>query len=594
MSLFSSYAGRILQERFTASIDSTEWDEGLIRTDGPGHTRAVSKLERTHAGRPTAAYYAAAILCGELNEAFGSDILQALRSLQIADETSTYNGAFLWYREETQVSDSNAAFFTLMPLVCLALCKPEAIPAGHRKQLEEMMRLALRWFARETEHPSLYYPNKIVSDGALYMAMAHLLEENGHYEKAVRFFERWSAYTTDRGWGWGENISPGYIRIVVTGLRLACLTLREEHAGLRERLQAHMDTLLSYNAFHGDHEFVPAIRSYNFEGHTRQSSLMLRLAGVIDSDSALLYRKEGLWNWINFYLLFERELELPPQQAAQPVPRERKEHVFDGSYATSWIGHHGRLGSLNRFPVIPGSYQWPTWGLAWQTFPVSFSVNEEQISYLRWLIREGDYVRSHPAKSYGDNYLSPALFRESYYPDIQLRSAQHENALVVVRSMSGIHHVFAEAADEWMVKRFTGTVTSYESGAGVSWIVLHFAAADVAIAALNGISSDMRRRGTIKPEVEREEDQLRIRQVLYRGEETVHHFARLETGWAVVHFDRRLAGDELHRRLDRLSITDRSFQDGEVPRAAHDELREIRLFDGTDCLTELRIDPYTL
>lgn len=592
--LLTSYTGQILQERFIASISTTQWDEGLIRTEGPGHTRAVSKLERTHAGRPTAAYYAAAVLCGQIDEAFGSDILRALRSLQIADNASHYNGAFLWYREESQVSDSNAAFFTLMPLVCLMLSKPERIPAGQRKQIEDMMRLALRWFGHETEHPSLYYPNKIVSDGALYMAMAHLLEDDGHYGKAVQFFERWSAYTTDRGWGWGENISPSYIRIIVTGLRLACLTLRGEQAGLRERLQAHMDTLLAYNAFHGNREFVPAIRSYNFEGHTRQESLMLRLAGVTSSDPVQLYRKEGLWNWVNFYLLFERELEQPPQPTPLTVPRQRRERVFDESYATSWIGHYGSLGSLNRFPVIPGSYQWPTWGLAWQTFPVSFSASGEQISYLRWFIREGDCIRSHPAKSYGDNYLNPALFRESYYPDIQLRSAQHENALVVVRSMNGIHHQFAEAADEWMVKRFTGNVSSYESETGVIWIVLHFEATDVAIAALGGISSDMNRRGAIKAELEREEDQLRIRQVLYRGEESLHHIARLETGWAVVHFDQKLAEAELHRRLNRLRIEDRSFQDGEVPRAAHDELREIRLFDGSDCLTELRIDPYTL
>lgn len=589
-----SFGETILHEHFTKTASRYIWDDGLIRSDSPGHTKEVSKLEQTHAGRVSSAYYAAAVLCGQMDEAFGSEILRALRALQIVDDSSSYNGAFLWYREETQVSDSNAAFFTLMPLVCVVMCKPDRISVGHRRQIDEMLRQALNWFAHETEDPSLYYPNKIVSDGALYAAMSHLLGEPGHYGKAVRFFERWSAYTSNRGWGWGENVSPGYIRIIVTALRLACMALRPEQAGLRARLQAHMDELLSYNAFHGDHEFVPAIRSYNFEGNTRQNGLMLRLIGATASDNGQLFRKEGLWNWVNFTLLFERELEHPPQPVSLPVPRRRKERVFDDSYATSWIGHTGRLGSLNRFPVIPGSYQWPTWGLAWQTFPVSFSVDDEQISYLRWFIREGDHIRSHPAKSYGENYLSPALFRESYFPDIQLRSAQHENVLVVVRSMSGVHHHFSEAADEWMVKRFKGSVSSYESEAGVSWMVLHFGAADVAVAALRGISSDMGKRGVLKPELERDGDQLTIRQVLYRGEEKLHHITRLETGWAVVHFDQKLAEAELHRRLDRLRIEDRSFRDGEVPRAPHDELREISLFDGDDRLIELRIDPYTL
>lgn len=589
-----SYGESMLHDYFAGPADRHIWDDGLIRSNKPGHTRAVSKLDQTHDGRTSAAYYAAAVLCGRLDEAFGSEILRALRALQIVEESSPHNGAFLWYREETQVSDSNAAFFTLMPLVCLAMCKPERLSAGHRRQIDEMMRQALHWFAHETEHPSLYYPNKIVSDGALYAAMSHLLGDRGHYSQAVRFFERWSGYTSKRGWGWGENISPDYIRIIVTGLRLACLTLRQEQAELRAQLQAHMEALLSYNAFHGDSEFVPAIRSYNFEGHTRQYSLLLRLNGGTASDAKQLFRKEGLWNWVNFTLLFERELERLPQPAKLPVPRQRKERVFDDAYATSWIGHTGRLGSLNRFPVIPGSYQWPTWGLAWQTFPVSFSIDDEQISYLRWFVREGDKVRSHPAKSYGENYLSSALFREAYYPDIQLRSVQHENVLMVVRSMSGVHHQFSELADEWMVKRFKGSASTYRSEAGVSWIVLHFEKADVAIAALAGLTSDMGRRGVIEPVLEREGEQLIVRQVLYRGEEKLHHIARLETGWAVVHFDQKLAEAELHRRLDRLRMEDRSFQDGEVPRAPHDELREIRLFDGDSRLVELRIDPYGL
>lgn len=596
MMLKLSYAEQILHEQMAQAASSSRWDDGLIRSEGPGHTKAVSTLTCTHAGRPTAAHYAASVLCGTMDEALGGDVLRALGSLQIADASSPYYGAFLWYREETQVSDSNAAFFTLMPIVCLALCKPELIPSAHRPLIDGMLRRALPWFERETANPSLYYPNKIVSDGALYAALAHVLGEAEHADKAERFLQRWSDYTTKRGWGWGENVSPGYIRIIVAGLRLACLALGPEQSGLRAQLQSHMETLLDYNAFHGDHEFVPAIRSYNFEGHTWQHSLMLRLIGIADAEPERLYRKEGLWNWVNFTLLFERELDAPPQPSVQSVPRARRERVFDDSYATSWIGQNGRLGSLNRFPVIPGSYQWPTWGLAWQTFPVSFSVDREQVSYLRWFIREGERIRSHPAKSYGDNYLNPALFREPYFPDIQLRSVQRDHMLLVVRSMKGIHNQFAEAADEWMVKRFRGTVSRYGSKNGTEWVVLHFNAADVAIAALNGICPliQANRRGPVRAEWEQEDGQLRVRQVLVRGEEQPHHFARIETGWAVVHFDQRLDEAELHRRLDRLRIEDRSFQDGEVPRASHDELREIRLYDGDALMAELLIDPYAL
>ncbi|MFD2880911.1 hypothetical protein ACFTAO_41190 [Paenibacillus rhizoplanae] len=55
--------------------------------------------------------------------------------------------------------------------------------------------------------------------------------------------------------------------------------------------------------------------------------------------------------------------------AALPVPRIREERIFDASRAYTWIGQHTRLGSINRFPVMPGSYQHPSWGAGLAELP---------------------------------------------------------------------------------------------------------------------------------------------------------------------------------------------------------------------------------
>src|SRR5690606_38053892 len=122
-------------------------------------------------------------------------ILRALAELQITDPTHPQYGGFRWYREETQINDTNAAFFIIMPLITLQLSHPEVISVSQLQVLKEMLTHASAWFSHECREPILYYPNKIISDGAMLLAISAIMQEEKYYQEGVQFFENWNGYT---------------------------------------------------------------------------------------------------------------------------------------------------------------------------------------------------------------------------------------------------------------------------------------------------------------------------------------------------------------------------------------------------------------
>lgn len=166
---------------------------------------------------------------------------------------------------------------------------------------------------------------------------------------------------------------------------------------------------------------------------------------------------------------------------------------------------------------MPGSYQHPTWGLGWQSFPVSFSVKDQQVSYLRWYVDDSTAVRTHPAEDYRTAYLMPALFAKPLYPEVKTRSAQQANALVVVRSMTRLHNRAAEIADEWVIHRYDGEVERVVNAAGDrEWLVLRYPGCAVAVTALSGICAGAEARAAQPVTVVREEGRIRLRRPLFR------------------------------------------------------------------------------
>ena len=570
-------------ELFRDVTAGIEFTDGLAKQNGPGHTLEVAGLSCCHVGRLTADIYAAGIVAGEISEPQGIEMLRAIRLLQIDAPGDHQHGAFLWYREETRVRDTNAAFFTLVPLAILRLKYAELIPDPQGRLVDTMLRAGGEWFTRQCAEPSLYYPNKIMSDGALLIAIGSVLEHEAFYSAGGDFFERWLEYTERRGWGWGENISLGYLGVIFKALELACLALRPAETDLEVKLRGHMRALGEILRFHDGQEFVPTIRSYNFDGQVVRSSPLWRMVGV---DSGAEEKSIGsLMNTVLF-----GDSVVIAEENRPPVPRTREVKVFDAATSYSWIGHNARLGSLTRFPVMPGSYQWPTWGLGWQSFPVSFSVAQEQVSFLRWSVIERGHHRFHPTEDKSKTYLDPALFGEKYYPEVTTRSSQSQSALVAVRAMVGVHNSASSIVDEWVVNRFVGELHDCQSKDARRWIVLQYASSAVMITALAGIDSLREGRESATIRVVQDVDKLRLQLVLFEGDETVVHHPRLEAAWCVVIID-EAPGDVLDL-VESVKITDESFSDHEVPRASYAEIREItaRVAGGPVC--RLRIDPH--
>lgn len=579
---------------FNAKRNELMWKDGLIVIQEPAHlSRELAHTTGCRPGRESAEYYAAGIALGEVNSQEGMVILRELRKMQVTDPEDSRYGAFYWYMEDTRSINANAAFFILMALVGLRLTRPNRIPAEHIPFQNEMMASALHWFTKECSHPILYYTNKILSDGALLLAIASLTDSEEHYRLALNFFARWEDYTERRGWGWGENCSVTYIRVILDALQTACIVLEQvsEQSGLHDRLRRRFHQLLDYVRFHGRHEFIPTIRSYNFAGNSKNGHLIWLLAGIPphqgeESGSLNLIRE------INTLLLFENELI--GEHIVSPVPRTRSESIFDGSQAYTWIGKHGRMGSINRFPVMPGCYQQDSWGLGWQSFPVSFCAENERVAYLRWFVKGHGLVRTHPAVSQPDGYLNTALFQGTCHPNVQTDAAQEENFLLVVRSLANVHHSVEEIADEWLLHRFEGKLELLDidmQGTIRQWVVLQYGASSVAITALDGIAADYNKRAGISVAISQEQEQLRIRQVLYAGEERMVSRPRLETGWGVVFIDEPIDRVALVSLLSGIQLNDEYVFDVEIPREEHIKKREISLCIEGNKKVSLTVDP---
>ncbi|MEK4004345.1 hypothetical protein [Paenibacillus sp. FSL H3-0333] len=582
----------ILEQSWAAATENILVEEGLVRYNWPGHTRQISQLAYCHEARFSAGYYAYGTLLGRLEEQAGLEMLVAIAGLQFTDPEHPDYGGFLWYREEKVIQDSNAAFFILMPLITVRLCKPEVFPASHLEVMQRMFGHAAAWFSRECRTPELFYPNKTMSDGAMLLAIAHFLDEPEYLQTASGYFARWAEYTGRRGWGWGENISLVYQGVMMNALRIACFVLQQHDRELSGQLSERMDTLKSILVFHDGEELVPTIRSYNFRGETERPSLLWVIAGVTGLDR--LAEQTFSLNDVAALLLFEEELlQGGDPLAALPVPRMLEERIFDASRSYTWIGQHTRLGSINRFPVMPGSYQHPVWGLGWQSFPVSFSVKDQQVSYLRWYVDDSASVRTHPAEDYRTAYLMPALFAEPLYPEVETRTAQQANALVVVRSMTRLHNRAAEIADEWVIHRYDGEVERVVNAAGDrEWLVLRYPGCAVAVTALKCIAAGADARAALPVTVVREEGRIRLRQVLYSGSGSMLAQARLEAGWAVVCLDEAAESADIQKLLDTVTVEDTLRDDREVPREPWALVRSIVLTAGHQPPVQLNVDPY--
>lgn len=441
-----------LTARLTRRFAETKFDGGFALA-GRGHTRAAAKCDVTHCGRDTAAWYAFGREHGLLSDDQASAMLAAIESLEETDPASPRFGCMRWYAEEPAIEDTNGAFFVQMPLAVLLTVHPECVPDAERETILRILGRGARWFARETERGPMHYPNKILSDGAMTLALARLTGDGALYRAGCAFFARWLRFTREGGWGWGENLSIGYNAVILSAMELARRSLAPGEAEMAAELQSLMDGQLDLFRFFDGHELTPAIRNYNYGGAERIVSPVFNLAGVAGNGLDAL--PTNVWDAETLLSLFGGALYRDGADYAArglahtlPVPRTRVTHVWAENEAVSWIGRGGSLGTLNNFPVYPNCYQHRTWGLGWQCMPLCAAVYGAGVLYARWVVEGDGWVRIHPKHC----YLSPALFEgDEPYPAVRTRSRQAGNAALTFRVMQDVDREARRISDEWYI-----------------------------------------------------------------------------------------------------------------------------------------------
>lgn len=585
----------IYKQIFSLIEKNAVFDNGLLRTgkERP-HTKEVADLPYASSGVLASAYYACAVLNDKLNEEKGLEILKALSKLQITDETSELYGGFRWYREEKNINDSNGTFFILKPLVSVMLLNKEKLPESHIFKITQMLRLGYNWFLRECQNPMLYYPNKIMSDGALLLSISKLIDCKEGIKFAITFWKRWNEYTDRRGWGWGENTSLTYIAIMLDAIHITLHAMPKDESDLIKSLTEKEKQLVEYIRFHNGRQPVPSIRTYNFSGECYAKGIANTISGVRLWNGDI---KSGLMMGLISIALSGDSIEnsdsiftddpemLLPVVSKLPVPRTDKTKIFDDAYAYSYVGKNCRLGTINKMPTMPGCYQHKTWGLGWQSMPVAFVVDKKYTGFLRFSVMENDIHHTHPAIDKHSTYLSPALFGETHYPECKTFSNQENNIAVIIRKMENVINTASHIKDEWYIQNFDGEV-NIEIVNGKQWVIITHSDCVIAICSLKG-SAYGECNSDVPLEVKNNNGVLTISHILYNGEQKVIEQEVLESAWAIVMFDESTELGEVIEYLENSNVTDEVYHDFEVSRTVYTLIRKVGFNN-----VQLSVDPY--
>ncbi len=499
-----------------------ELDNGMVRKIGRPHTKDIGALPSAASGPLTGDYYFAAKHFGE--EIEFTQMLTEIAKLQDTDENSWSFGCLRWYREEPKVDDTNGAFFTLRYIACALCAYPERISDREREIIMPVLERAAIWFEKECAGHGYFYPNKIMSDGGLLMLIGMVTSNNEIIKKARAFWEGWLSYTKNYGWGWGENSSKGYLGVMVDALNLTLICL-DSGDKLYSELLAMRNHLLDYKAYHGNFEFIPSIRTYNFKGATDSQPSSL----IANNTRAIL-------------------ASIAPEHTPN-IQEEifHTEKIFADSYATTYKGENIRLGTINKFPVMPGCYQNKDWGLGWQSMPVSVLACRHETSFLRFAATCCGNSHTHPAEDMHLAYLLTPLFEDENIPDYFTISNQDMNTAVVVRGMYHIANKASYLADEWYLQHFDGEFSEYGD-----WFVFDYKDCVLAIKPLGGDAK-----------VTQDGEKIKIAQVAYEGDEKFLVVRKWIAAWAVAVFDN---AENYKAELDKIATSYEVVQDLRYPR----------------------------
>lgn len=528
--------------------------DGMLMVERRPHTAPVEHLTVCGEGRQTGAYYFLARYFDTIDDETAESIVKEVLKLQNTEEDSIFFGCMRWYREEPYISDSNGAFFVMLPFALTLFLMEEKLTPKERDTIRLMLTRGGVWFSRASRG-SLYYTNKVTSDGAILALISKVL---GEFDEECReFWQTWLDYADEHGLGWGENTSDVYSTITLTALSVASIAMGGE---LGRRIRKKRRDLMEYIAFHGDREIVPSVRTYNFTAEAKYGGSVYKAMLAPEKLSIL----SDLLAAVAINLASDDDEEQLFLNDEYGVKRER---IYDSSYAYTYKAEGARLGSISHFPPMPGCYQTRKWGLGWQTMPVSAMIGDEYVAFLRLSVVHGGAKRTHPARDKHSAHLASRLFTDNYPPSYAMRAEQSKNKVVTVRRISALANSAGYISDGLCMpgKR---QVETYSVG-NSTWYIIDEA---LAVMPLRGVGYADEERVAPRIEVKYEDGFTSIDNILYEGEDTLLFKDHIESAWAIMLINNP-------SELDGVTVTDEDITDRRMPRAPYMKKRKITLSD---------------
>lgn len=565
----------IIKEEFKKR--NVMFKDNMILSYVQPHTAPVEHLKECCSGVITSQYYFTARYFDLIDDNLASGIVSELAKLQMPD------GCMRWYREEEFITDTNGAFFVLMPLALAYKFCSDKMTEGEKTNIQFLLKNALKWFSHETEG-SLHYCNKIMSDGAMLALISNIIGDGK--ETSDDFWEKWDSYYAEHGWGWGENSSDCYSTIMLNALNTVIIS---SDGKTRENALKRREELVDYIIFHEGKEFVPTIRTYNFDAKATYGGAVYSVLKAECQDAKGV--SPNVDAAVMTILVHESGLKTP-KEANSNV---RKELLFNDSFAYTWKGKSVRLGSVSHFPVMPCSYQncvpgaggyVATYGLGWQSMPVSAMVDEKYISFLRIRTKVGEKEHFHPAVDKHSAYLYNRLFEDGNITVFSTRSAQDNNIAVVCRSANKLTNTASFICDEWCIPDKNAKIDEQEFG-GRKWFVVYGENAAVALLPLDGIVCENLGRSPMKTYISESGIFKTVTTELYSGEEKLVTAQRTESVWAVVAIDNT---SNVAEYLENIEISDEPVRQIDITLNSAYLRRKIACTDGKS-IAELFIDP---
>jgi len=558
-------------------------EDGMVLSKNPPHAITISHLKECHSGTVTAEYYFVARYFDLISDDEATLMISELKKLQITDESAPNYGCMRWYREEDFVNDTNGAFFILLPVALALKLFPEKLTEKEKEDILFLLKNGAYWFSNETKK-SLHYCNKIMSDGSMLALIASLTGECR--KECDEFWTKWHDYADNYGWGWGENSSDCYSTIMLNALNVAVLSLTGK---LREKAEKRREMLLDYISFHDGKEFVPSIRTYNYEATANYGGSTYRTFHSSDSIGGL----SGSVKYLDLLHAVIIEKSGAKWVEKDRSKKTRNERLFGDSYAYTWESDRLRLGSVSHFPVMPCSYQSQsfaldgtpiTYGLGWQSMPVSAMV-EDKIFFLRTRTKVGEKTHYHPLleKSHSGHAFN-RLFEDGNITVFSTISAQTDNIAVVARYANKIANTASAIYDEWCAPG--GKVDEADIN-GRKWFIIKGNEKAIAVCPLNGIYACENDRAPMKTTIGKSGIFTTITTELYKGDKKMIFAPRVESSWVAVALE---YPDNAEEYLSKIEISDEILQNFEITLHPPYKKRQITCtYEGK--VTKLLIDP---